>query len=57
MGHPVPPEVRAEQVEQWLEEDPEDVADPEALRLATGTRIAGWNELGRDLCRAFLAAA
>ena len=51
------PEVRAEQVEEWLSEDPEDVADPGALRAATRERIAGWNELGRGLCRAFLAAA
>ena len=51
------PEVRAEQVEQWLSEDPEDVSDPSALLAETRARIAGWNELGRSLCRAFLAAA
>ena len=49
------PEVRAEQVETWLAEDPADVADPEALRLATRERIGAWNELGRGLCAAFLA--
>ena len=48
------PEVRAEQVESWLAEDPEDVADPVALRAATRERIAGWNDLGRRLCAAFL---
>ena len=50
------PEVRAEQVESWLAEDPDDVADPAALRAETRERIAGWNELGRRLCSAFLAA-
>jgi GMP synthase-like glutamine amidotransferase len=51
------PEVRADQVKTWLAEDPADVADPEGLRRATGERIGAWNELGRELCRAFLAAA
>lgn len=50
------PEVRAEQVESWLAEDPDDVADPAALRAATRERIADWNELGRRLCSAFLRA-
>ena len=50
------PEVRAEQVESWLAEDPADVADPAGLRLATRERIAAWNELGRGLCSAFLRA-
>ena len=50
------PEVRAEQIESWLTEDPADVCDPEALRRATRTRIAAWNELGRGLCAAFLDA-
>jgi GMP synthase-like glutamine amidotransferase len=49
------PEVRAEQVEVWLGEDPDDVADPQALREATQERIEGWNDLGRGLCAAFLA--
>ena len=51
------PEVRAEQVESWLAEDPDDVADPAALRTATRERIEAWNELGRRLCTAFLNAA
>ena len=50
------PEVRAAQVESWLAEDPDDVPDPKALRAETRERIAGWNELGRGLCSAFLAA-
>jgi GMP synthase-like glutamine amidotransferase len=48
------PEVRAQQVEAWLAEDPDDVADPAALRAATRDRIADWNALGRRLCTAFL---
>mgnify|MGYP003528875313 CR=1 FL=1 len=51
------PEVRAEQVEEWLAEDPADVADAEGLRRETRKRIAGWNELGRELCSTFLSAA
>jgi GMP synthase (glutamine-hydrolysing) len=50
------PEVRAEQVESWLADDPDDVADPAALRAATRERIESWNELGRRLCAAFLEA-
>ena len=50
------PEVRAEQVESWLAEDPDDVADSAALRAATRERIEDWNELGRRLCSAFLQA-
>jgi GMP synthase-like glutamine amidotransferase len=51
------PEVRAEQVESWLADDPADVADPDRLRRETRERIAAWNELGRGLCSAFLRAA
>ena len=50
------PEVRAAQVEAWLSEDPDDVPDPQALREATRKRIDAWNDLGRNLCAAFLAA-
>jgi GMP synthase (glutamine-hydrolysing) len=50
------PEVRGDQVESWLAEDPDDVADPAALRATTRERIEGWNELGRRLCSAFLQA-
>ena len=48
------PEVRGDQVESWLADDPDDVADPAALRAATRERIEGWNVLGRRLCSAFL---
>ncbi len=50
------PEVRAGQVEEWLAEDPDDVPDPAGLRAETQERIGAWNELGRGLCAAFLAA-
>ena len=50
------PEVRAAQVESWLAEDPDDVADAPALRAETKERIGEWNELGRRLCDAFLRA-
>ena len=48
------PEVQAGQVEAWLSEDPDDVADPPALLAETRRRIDEWNELGRRLCAAFL---
>ena len=48
------PEVRGDQVESWLADDPDDVADPAALRAATRERIEDWNVLGRRLCSAFL---
>jgi GMP synthase (glutamine-hydrolysing) len=51
------PEVRAEQVDEWLAEDPADVADAKGLRRETHERIAGWNEVGRRLCSAFLSTA
>ncbi len=47
-------EVTGAQVERWLDEDPDDVADSEALRRETAARISAWNETGRALCRAFL---
>jgi GMP synthase (glutamine-hydrolysing) len=48
------PEVRGWQVNSWLEEDPDDVEDVDALRSETHRRIESWNELGRGLCAAFL---
>ncbi len=50
-------EVTAATVESWLAEDPDDVPDAAALRRQTTERIAGWNELGRALCRRFLETA
>lgn len=51
------PEVRPEQVDAWLAEDPGDVEDADALRAETRGRIEAWNDLGRGLCAAFLDAA
>jgi hypothetical protein len=48
--------VRAEQVEVWVGEDPDDVPVPEDFVAEMRSRISDWNELGRGLCRAFLAA-
>jgi GMP synthase-like glutamine amidotransferase len=51
------PEVTHAQVLGWID-DPDDPApDPQALRDETALKIERWNELGLDLCRAFLAAA
>ena len=52
------PEVTAEQVASWLASDGADEGvDIGAVAAETEQRIAGWNELGSRLCRAFLAAA
>jgi GMP synthase (glutamine-hydrolysing) len=49
------PEVTAAQVEGWIDEEPPPNGDE--LRASLPARIGGWNELGRALCAAFLAAA
>ena len=49
------PEVRAEQVESWLAQEPDDVPDPAGFLTGTRERIEDWNALGRRLCAAFLA--
>jgi GMP synthase (glutamine-hydrolysing) len=51
------PEVTEPQLERWLTDKSELPADPDRLRAETSERIGGWNELGRRLCRSFLAAA
>ena len=48
-------EVTRTMVGRWLEEDPDDVADADALRAQTDERIEDWNALGRRVCTAFLA--
>lgn len=51
------PEVTFEQIESWADE-PEDVpVDTEALLVETRERIHTWNEVGRDLCNAFVDVA
>jgi len=51
-------EVTEAQIESWVEEEPEAVpCGADALLAETRERIAEWNELGRNLCGAFLEAA
>ncbi len=47
------PEVRLEQVEQWVRDEP----DGEAILAELRERIHDWELFGSALCRAFLAAA
>jgi GMP synthase (glutamine-hydrolysing) len=51
------PEVTFEQIEQWAYEPEEVPVDSEALLAETRDRITVWNELGRDLCNAFVEVA
>ena len=51
------PEVRADQVESWLSQEPDDVPDADGFLAATRERIEDWNALGRGLCAAFLTTA
>jgi GMP synthase (glutamine-hydrolysing) len=57
------PEVTESDYGEWLDEwhdDPGAVAtglDPEAIRAETASKIAAWNELGRELAARFLDAA
>ena len=51
------PEVTEPQVGRWIGDESDPAPDPEGLRAETRRRIGGWNELGRRVCRSFLAAA
>jgi GMP synthase (glutamine-hydrolysing) len=51
------PEVTEPQLERWIAAKSDLPGDPEELRAETRERIGGWNDLGRRLCRSFLAAA
>ena len=51
------PEVTEPQLERWIGAKSDLPSDPERLRAETRERIGEWNELGRRLCRSFLAAA
>src|SRR5581483_2705883 len=51
------PEVTHEQVLAWIEDPSDPPVDPAALRAETAAKIGRWNELGRALCDAFVAAA
>jgi hypothetical protein len=45
------------QLERWIDDESDPPPDPAGLRTETRKRIGEWNELGRRLCRSFLAAA
>jgi GMP synthase (glutamine-hydrolysing) len=51
------PEVTEPQLGRWIRDEGDPPPDPERLLADTRERIGGWNELGRRLCRSFLAAA
>ena len=51
------PEVRRDQVLGWFADDPELPRPFEAVAAEIDAGIERWQELGRRLCRAFLAAA
>jgi GMP synthase-like glutamine amidotransferase len=51
------PEVTEPQLEGLIVNERDPAPDPERLLRQTRERIGRWNELGRRLCRAFLAAA
>jgi GMP synthase (glutamine-hydrolysing) len=51
------PEVTEPQLVRWIADESDPPSDAEAMREETRRRIGSWNELGRRLCRAFLAAS
>jgi GMP synthase-like glutamine amidotransferase len=51
------PEVTEPQLGRWIADESDPPPDPQRLRAETRERIGGWNELGRRLCRSFLATA
>jgi GMP synthase (glutamine-hydrolysing) len=51
------PEVTAVQLEGWIADGDDPPPNPERLRAETPQKIDAWNDLGRTLCGAFLAAA
>jgi GMP synthase (glutamine-hydrolysing) len=51
------PEVTQSQLDGWFADPSDPPPDPHRLRAETAEKIAQWNELGRTLCAAFLAAA
>jgi GMP synthase (glutamine-hydrolysing) len=51
------PEVTHDQVLGWIEDKDDPPPDGDSLRVETAAKIATWNELGRKLCTAFVAAA
>ena len=51
------PEVTEPQLGRWIGGASDPPPNPERLLAETRERIGGWNELGRRLCRSFLAVA
>jgi GMP synthase (glutamine-hydrolysing) len=51
------PEVTEPQLGRWIADPGDPPPDPERLRTETRAQIGRWNELGRRLCRSFLAEA
>jgi GMP synthase (glutamine-hydrolysing) len=51
------PEVTLAQVQSWVDEKEEVPVDDEALMAETRERIGAWNDLGRELCGAFVDVA
>jgi GMP synthase (glutamine-hydrolysing) len=51
------PEVTLAQVQSWVDEKEEVPLDGEALMAETRERIGAWNDLGRELCGAFVEVA
>ena len=51
------PEVTLAQVQSWVDEEKEVPLDGEALMAETRERIGAWNDLGRELCGAFVEVA
>ncbi len=51
------PEVTLAQVESWVDEKEEVPVDDGALMAETRERIGTWNDLGRELCGAFVDVA
>lgn len=51
------PEVTEPQLESWIADESDPPPDPERMLAETREKIGRWNELGRRLCRSFLAEA
>jgi GMP synthase-like glutamine amidotransferase len=51
------PEVLHEQVLSWIDDPDDGAPDPDGLCAETAAKIARWNELGLELCDAFVTAA
>jgi GMP synthase (glutamine-hydrolysing) len=51
------PEVTQAQLDGWIADPHDPSPDPDRLSRETAEKIAGWNELGRTLCGAFLETA